>query len=226
MGPASPAGPTGAGSVVPAPLPWAHGPAVNTAKYPPIRHSSPDGGRCEVPRIPYLPLSNRSFVPPPSAACRLVQEPPGGSPRAGLAAAGERELLGTRTRAPGANVPQCPGSGAIRRDARRACRRRLRSSGVDVPKCTRCARRYTLARASASAAGGTAAGCDQAVIRSCSGSTTISSKPIVVCDLLTLLLASLACRGWCRIVPYAPSACSAHAGIARRQLESESESGG
>ncbi len=51
MGTASPAGPTGAGSVVPAHLPWSM-PALLTAKCPPIRHPA---AAAEFPAFPIIP---------------------------------------------------------------------------------------------------------------------------------------------------------------------------
>ena len=61
MGPASPAGPTGAGSVVPAPLPW----SVPTPSPSQVPSHSPSGGRRGVPRIPYHSLSTHSFCTTP-----------------------------------------------------------------------------------------------------------------------------------------------------------------
>ena len=61
MGPASPAGPTGADSVVPAPLPWSM-PAPSPSQVP---SHSPSGGRRGVPRIPYHSLSAPSFCTTP-----------------------------------------------------------------------------------------------------------------------------------------------------------------
>ena len=61
MGPASPAGPTGAGSVVPAPLPWSM-PTPSPSQAP---SHSPSGGRRGVPRIPYHLLSTTGFCTTP-----------------------------------------------------------------------------------------------------------------------------------------------------------------
>ena len=61
MGPASPAGPTGAGSVVPAPLPWSM-PTPSPSQAP---SRSPSGGRRGVPRIPNHSLSKGGFCTTP-----------------------------------------------------------------------------------------------------------------------------------------------------------------
>ena len=61
MGPASPAGPTGAGSVVPAPLPW----SMPTPSPSQVPSHSPSGGRRGVPRIPYHSLSKGGFCTTP-----------------------------------------------------------------------------------------------------------------------------------------------------------------
>jgi hypothetical protein len=65
--------------------------------------------------------------------------------------------------------PALLGSGVIRRDARRACRRRLRSSGVGVPMFTVLARIAMISNL-------------QVIVRS-------GSKHILICDLLMLLIA-------------------------------------
>ncbi len=89
MGPASPpAGPRGAGSVVPAPLPWSmartQAPcrsllplAAANLNYPPICHPA---AAAECPAFPIIPQVPGVFVPLPSAACRAAQEPPGRFP--------------------------------------------------------------------------------------------------------------------------------------------------
>ena len=61
MGPASPAGPTGAASVVPAPLPW----SMRTPSPSQVPSHSPSGGRRGVPRIPYHSLSKGGFCTTP-----------------------------------------------------------------------------------------------------------------------------------------------------------------
>jgi hypothetical protein len=61
MGPASPAGPTEAGSVVPAPLPWSM-PTPSPSQAP---SHSPSGGHRGVPRIPYHSVSKGGFCTTP-----------------------------------------------------------------------------------------------------------------------------------------------------------------
>ena len=63
MGTASPAGPTGAGSVVPAPLPWSM-PTPSHSHWQVPSHS-PSGGHRGVPRIPYHSFSTPSFCATP-----------------------------------------------------------------------------------------------------------------------------------------------------------------
>ena len=65
MGPASPAGPTEAGSVVPAPLPW----SMPTPSPSQVPSHSPSGGRRGVPRIPYVP-GGPAAAPRLPRACR------------------------------------------------------------------------------------------------------------------------------------------------------------
>ena len=62
MGPASPAGPTEAGSVVPAPLPWSMPPTPSPSQVP---SHSPSGGRRGVPRIPNHSFSKGGFCTTP-----------------------------------------------------------------------------------------------------------------------------------------------------------------
>ena len=152
MGPASPAGPTGAGSVVPAPLPRSM-PTPSPSKVP---SHSPSGGRRGVPRIPYHSLSKGGFCTTPL----------GGVPGPGGPGAARRRPLPPASRrcwgvgqSGGTLVgPAVGDSGPVESASR--C---LRCWHV----CARCRRNNSNL---------------QVIVRS-------SSKPILFCDLLMLLVA-------------------------------------